>query len=301
MELEDIDLNLLVLFKHMLAERSVSRVADTLGLTQPAVSNALNRLRTHLDDPLFLRSGNRMEPTPFAEQIAEGVTYALGMIHSALNERSHFDAATTSRSFVIGMSDIGEIYFLPPLVERLGQCAPKVAISTVRNTAVNLGEELESGKVDVAIGLLPQLKAGFFQRRLFSQRYVCLMRKGHPLSGRVLSLEDFSSAEHLLVISDGTGHGRVDEILKRSGIERRIALTVPHFVAVGHLLQAADLVATVPERLAQRMLKPFDLVALKHPAPLPEVAINVFWHAKFHKSPANQWLRSTLFDLFSDE
>lgn len=299
MELRDIDLNLLVVFKHLLAERSVSRTAQVLDLSQPAVSNALGRLRKLLGDELFLRTPAGMEPTPFAQQLAESVTHALGMIHGALNQRTSFDAATSSRSFVIGMTDIGEIYFLPALMQRLRRDAPGVSISTVRTTADNLRDELESGKVDLAIGLLPQLKGGFFQRRLFNQRYVCLLRKGHALDKRKITLAEFTAAEHLLVISEGTGHGKVDELLRRSGVERKVALTVPHFVAVGHILQSTDLVATVPERLAQRMVEPFSLVAVAHPASLPEVAINVFWHAKFHKSPSNQWLRGVVFELFS--
>ena len=299
MELEDVDLNLLIVFKHLLAERSVSRTAAALDLSQPAVSNALGRLRKLLDDELFLRTPSGMEPTPFAEQLAESVTYALGMIHGALNQRTSFDPATSKRSFVVGMTDIGEIYFLPALMQRLRKDAPRVTISTVRNTAVNLRDDLESGKVDLAIGLLPQLKGGFFQRRLFAQKYVCLMRQGHPLDKKRITLAEFTAAEHLLVVSEGSGHGKVDEVLKRSGVERRIILAVPHFVAVGHILQATDLVATVPHRLAQRMVEPFALVAVPHPAALPEVAINVFWHAKFHKLPANQWLRGVVFELFS--
>lgn len=300
MELEEIDLNLLVVFKHLLAERSVSRVAEVLELSQPAVSNALARLRKLLGDELFLRTPSGMEPTPFAEQLAESVTYGLGMIHGALNQRSSFEPATSNRAFVIGMTDVGEIYFLPRLLERLKRDAPGVSVSTVRNTAVNLRDEMESGKVDLAVGLLPQLKAGFFQRRLFKQRYVCLLREGHKLARRKMSLAEFSAAEHLLVVADGTGHGKVDEVLRRSGVERKVALTVPHFVAVGHILQATDLVATVPERLASRMTEPFGLVSVPHPATLPEVAINLFWHAKYHKAPANQWLRSLLFELFCD-
>lgn len=300
MELEEMDLNLLVVFKQLLAERSVSRAAEALGLSQPAVSNALARLRKLLGDELFLRTPAGMEPTPFAEQLAESVTYGLGMIHSALNQRSSFDPAASTRSFVIGMTDIGEIFFLPRLMERLRHDAPGVTVSTVRNTATNLRDDMEAGKVDLAIGLLPQLKGGFFQRRLFRQRYVCMFRKGHRLDKRKLSLAEFSAAEHLLVVSEGTGHGKVDEVLKRSGVERRISLTVPHFVAVGHILQATDMVATVPERFAERMVEPFGLTYVAHPATLPEVAINVFWHAKFHKAPANQWLRSVLFDLFSN-
>lgn len=300
MELEDIDLNLLVVFKQLLAQRSVSRAAEALGLSQPAVSNALARLRKLLGDELFLRTPAGMEPTPFAEQLSESINYGLGMIHSALNQRSSFEPAASDRAFVLGMTDIGEIYFLPKLMERLRRDAPGVTVSTVRNTAANLRDDMEAGKVDLAIGLLPQLKAGFFQRRLFRQRYVCMFRKGHKLDKRKVSLAEFGAAEHLLIVSEGTGHGKVDEVLKRSGIERRVSLTVPHFVAIGHILQATDMVATVPERLAERMTEPFGLVYVTHPATLPEVAINVFWHAKFHKAPANQWLRSLVFDLFSD-
>src|SRR3569832_529763 len=132
MELEDIDLNLLVVFKHLLAERSVSRVAQTLGRTQPAVSNALARLRRIMGDELFLRTAQGMQPTPFAEQLADSVTYALGMIHSALNQRATFDPKTSERAFAIGMTDIGEIYFLPRLIEHLRRHAPRVTVSTVR-------------------------------------------------------------------------------------------------------------------------------------------------------------------------
>jgi DNA-binding transcriptional LysR family regulator len=300
MELQDIDLNLLVLFNQLLVERRVSKVADKLGLTQPAVSNALARLRKLLGDELFLRTPTGMEPTPFAEQLAEPVTYALGTIHGALNQRSSFEPQASTRSFTVGMTDIGEIYFLPTLMERLSQQAPGVSLSTVRNTAVNLKDDMESGRVDLAIGLLPQLKGGFFQQRLFRQRYVCLLRQGHKLDKKKISLAEFSAAEHLVVVSAGTGHGKVDELLKRSGIERKVRLTVPHFVGVGHILQTTNLVATVPERLAQRLVEPFGLSYVAHPATLPEVAINVFWHAKFHKAPANQWLRSLVFETFVD-
>ena len=300
MELKDIDLNLLVVFNQLLAERKVSKVAENLGLGQPAVSNALARLRRQFDDPLFLRTASGMQPTPFAEQLAESVGYALGMIHGAVNARNAFDPASSQRSFTVGMTDIGEIYFLPRLMQRIGELAPGVAISTVRNAAVNLKDAMEAGQVDLAIGLLPQLKAGFFQRRLFEQDYVCLMRRGHRLDQRRLRLADFFAAEHVAIVSAGTGHGQVDEILDKHSPQRRVKLKVPHFVAIGHILQSTDLIATVPERLAERMADPFGLTHLPHPVRLPRIAINLFWHAKYHKDPANQWLRTLVFDLHSD-
>ena len=301
MELTDIDLNQLVLFQQLMVERRVSKVAENLGLTQPAVSNTLAKLRRQFGDDLFVRTPAGMVPTPFAEQLAEPIGYALGMIHSGLNQHSRFDPASVQRSVTIGMTDIGEIVFLPALVERLRLQAPGVSLSTVRTTATRLRDDMASGQVDLAIGPLPQLKAGFFQRRLFRQRYVCLFRKGHAFERKRLTLADFKAAEHLVIVSAGTGHGQVDELIRRAGVERSVRLTIPHFVSVGHLLQRTDMVATVTERLAQSLVEPFELSYRPHPVDLPEIAINVFWHAKVHRSPAHQWLRGVVFDLFGDD
>jgi DNA-binding transcriptional LysR family regulator len=301
MELTDIDLNQLVLFQQLMVERRVSKVADNLGLTQPAVSNTLAKLRRQFGDDLFVRTPKGMMPTPFAEQLAEPIGYALGMIHSGLNQLSHFDPASVKRSVTIGMTDIGEIIFLPALIGRLRRDAPGVQVITVRTTATNLREDMEAGKVDLAIGPLPQLKAGFFQRRLFRQRYVCLFRKGHALDRKRLSLADFKVAEHLVIVSAGTGHGKVDDLIRRAGVERNVRLTIPHYVSVGHLLAGSDMLATVTERLAQSLAQPFDLTFRPHPMELPEIAINVFWHAKVHRSPAHQWLRGVVFELFGED
>lgn len=298
MDLKDMDLNLLVVFNQLLSERSVTATADKLGLSQPAVSNSLARLRKLLGDDLFVRTAQGMERTAFADQLAEPVSYALGMLHGAINQRYVFDPLASNRSFRIGMSDVGEIFFLPTLMDLLDKTAPRISLTTVRNTAVNLKDEMESGRVDLALGLLPQLKGGYFQRRLFMQRYVCMFRKGHALDKKKLSVAAFSAADHVGVMSPGTGHSQVDDMLKRNGVQRRVRLTVPHFVAVGHILQSTDLIATVPERFAQKMAKPFDLVYLAHPAQLPETPISLFWHARYHKDPANQWLRSLIFDAF---
>ncbi|PTT93188.1 LysR family transcriptional regulator [Pelomonas sp. HMWF004] len=300
MELTDIDLNQLVLFQQLMVEQRVSKVAENLGLTQPAVSNSLAKLRRLLGDELFVRTSAGMVPTPFAEQLAEPISNALAMIHSGLNQQARFDPASVKRSMTIGMTDIGEIVFLPSLVQRLREIAPGVTLNTVRNVATNLREDMEAGKVDLAIGPLPQLKAGFFQRRLFKQRYMCLFRQGHPFERKRISVKDFQAAEHLTVVSAGTGHGAVDELMRKAGIERDVRLSVPHFVGVGHILSQTDLVATVTERLAESLSRPFNLVFRKHPVEMPEIAINVFWHAKVHRSPAHQWLRGVVFDLFGD-
>ena len=301
MKLNDLDLNLLVVFQQLVVERRVNAVAQSLGITQPAVSNALRRLRRHLGDELFLRTSTGMEPTPFAARLAEPVAEALATLEGALNQRTSFDPATSSRTFAIAMTDIGEIYFVPPLMERLARTAPNVCVSTVRNWTSGLKDEMEAGRVDLALGLLPDLKAGFFQRRLFRHRYVCMFRKGHPLDRRQMTLKDFSGADHVVVVAAGTGHGRVDAMLDDAGLRPRVRLRVPHFVAIGHILRETDMIATVPERFAQRCVEPFGLRYVAHPAKLPEIAINVFWHARAHREPGNQWLRGVVSELFSEQ
>jgi DNA-binding transcriptional LysR family regulator len=300
MNLRDIDLNLLVVFNQLLMDRRVSTTADKLGLSQPAVSNALKRLRTLLKDELFVRTARGMEPTPYALNLIEPMGYALGTLQNALNQRDSFDPATSERTFTMGLTDIGEIYFMPTLMETLSRVAPRIKISTLRHNSGHLSEDMASGNVDIAVGLLPGLTTGFFQRRLFKQRYVCLFRQGHPTAHNPISLAQFKSLAHVGVTSANTGHSEVDEWLTRKGIARHIQLHVPHFVAVGHILQSSDLIATVPERFAQKCAEPFQLETSPLPFKLPDIAINLFWHAKYNREPANMWLRQLMVDLFTE-
>lgn len=300
MDLKDIDLNLLVVFNYLLTEGSVSAAAEKMNLSQPAVSNALRRLRTLTGDELFIRTSKGMEPTPYAAQLAEPITYALSTLHDTLNQRASFDPLASRRKFVIAMTDLGEITLLPRLMDLLSRTAPGITISTVRNTHDSLSTEMEAGHVDLAIGLLPQLKTGFFQQRLFMQRYVCLMRSEHPYAGTAISSKQYFDSEHVQVVSAGTGHAKLDEIIDSSERKRTVKLLVPHFVVVGHILSNTDLIATVPELYALHYAKPFNLTYVDHPIPLPRIGINLFWHAKFHKEPGNQWMRKIIFNLFSE-
>lgn len=228
------------------------------------------------------------------------MSLAIHTLREALSRQDSFDPLTSERTFTIAMTDIGEIYFTPRLMDALSRLAPGCRISTVRNTSVSLIEALQSGTVDLAVGLLPHLQAGFFTRRLFHHRYVCMCRKDHPVTSEPLTLERFCAHGHVRVIAATTGHGEVDAHMARLGIERDIRLEVPHFVAVGHILQRTDLLATVPERFAECCVQPFGLVALPHPVQLPEIDINLFWHAKYHRDSANRWLRQLMFELFAD-
>jgi DNA-binding transcriptional LysR family regulator len=302
LELSRIDLNLLLVFHHLLTLKRVSAVAALLSMSQPAVSSALGRLRTSLGDDLFLRTQGGMEPTPYALQLAEPVAMALDVLQQALIVRAAFDPKTSTRNFTIAMTDVGEMYFLPVLIGALSRYAPNVTLQIVSVTSSSLKEEMSSGRIDLALGLLPQLQAGFFQQALFRQKYVCLMRKMHPLAGKKkLNLEAFITAEHARVMATGTGHGRVDIALEKQKIHRRFRLIVPHYVALGDVLKCSDLIATVPQRFAERILKPFDLATQELPINIDESSIHQFWHGRLHRDPGHQWLRKCVSELFGDK
>jgi len=302
MDISRLDLNLLVVFHHLLKLKRVSAVAQALGMSQPAVSSALGRLRASLVDELFIRTQGGMEPTPYALQLAEPVAVALDGLQQAFNVRAAFDPAKSARCFTIAMTDVGEMYFLPVLVDKLATVAPSVTLQVVSVTQPSLKEDMATGRIDLAMGLLPQLQAGFYQQALFYQKYICLMRKAHPLSLKSkLSLPAFTEAEHVRIVAAGTGHGRVDVALENKKLRRKFRLTVPHYVALGDVLKHSDLIATVPERFADRIIKPFDLVKCDLPIEVDQSAIHQFWHGRLHRDPGHQWLRHFTSILFTDE
>ena len=301
MDITKLDLNLLVVLHHLLMKKRVSVVAELLGMSQPAVSSALGRLRASLGDELFLRTQSGMQPTAYALQLAEPVAMALDGLQQALNVGAAFDPATSTHSFTIAMTDVGEMYFLPVLIDSLVQSAAGVTLQVVSVTQGSLKEDMASGRIDLAMGLLPQLQAGYFQQALFRQKYVCLMRKAHPLAGKnKLNLATFTEAEHVRIIAAGTGHGRVDVALEKKKLRRRFRLTVPHYVALGDVLSHSNLIATVPERFADRTLRPFDLVKRDLPIEIDESAIHQFWHGRLHRDPGHRWLRQHTRRLFGD-
>lgn len=299
MKLNHIDLNLLVVFHQLLREGSVSRAAVALDLSQPAVSNALRRLRRLLGDELFVRTPQGVAPTPYAQSLAEPVAQALQGLHRALNVRASFDPVTSLRCYTLALTDVGEIYFLPVLMDTLAREAPGVTLRCVPVGESRLRDDMASGQVDLALGWLPPVEAGFMQQALFRQRYVALMRQGHPLATQAkLGAAAYRRANHVRVVSSGTGHSQVDEALDRLGMTGHIQLSVPHYVALGHVLASADLVATVPERLAERVSAPFGLVSRPLTVKLPTSTICQLWHKHLQRDPGHQWLRGRIASLF---
>lgn len=291
MDLRQLDLNLLLVFELMLRERQVSRVAEQLGVTQPAISRSLKRLRNLLGDELFYRSPEGMSPTAYAQHLAEPICLALDELRQALSSEFSFDPASSRRTFVIAMSDIGESYILPRLMALLARMAPSTALTIVRDRGEALQRNMVAGHIDLAIGLHEHLQSGFFAREVYRQNYVCVFRHGHPLAGRPLSLDDFVQAEHAVVSATGYGHAEIDSLIDRQGIQRSIRVRLPNYASLENLLFSTDLIATVPEVLVQPHLKPLALAHAPHPVTLPDLAIRAFWHERNHRDPANRWLR----------
>jgi DNA-binding transcriptional LysR family regulator len=292
------DLNLLRVFDALWQERKVVAAAQRLQLSAPAVSNALARLRRATGDELFTRTPQGMLPTPHAQAIAPALTEALARIDASLARPARFMPASSARSFRIAMTDIGEIVFLPTLMRALQQQAPELSVSTVRNTAVQLAQAMAEGTVDLAVGWLPDLAAGFRQRRLFEQRYQCLMAAGHPLARGRLTSARFASARHALVVAEGTGHERVEKQLQRHGVKRLLPLQLPHFVAVPWIVADTDLLVIVPQTLAQKVAAPLGLVVRELPVELPGFEVNLFWHQRVQADPGHRWMRELWAQLF---
>lgn len=296
----DLDLNLLVVFQQMYQLRHVSQVSRQLGVSQPTVSNALARLRRTLGDELFVRTAHGMQPTTYAQRIAEPITQALASVTAALNQEEHFDAGSSTRRFVIAMTDVGEIHFMPRLAERCGHIAPGVGLGSVRASALNWQDAMETGQVDLAIGAYTDVAPTLFHRRLFSQHYVTMFRRGHRFEGRKPGLKAFLSAQHLFVTSRESPYDQINARLEKAGVTRSVHFQVPHFTAVPYIISNTDMVVTVPAKLAEQACGPFGLAYIASPVRLPMLHTSVFWHRRYNQDGGNQWLRGMIAACFTE-
>ena len=298
MNVADLDLNLLRAFDAVLREGSVTAAGERLGLSQPAMSNALARLRRLLDDPLFVRTTEGMRPTPFAQRLAAPVQQALDLIQATFAQQAAFDARTSQRSFRLQLSDVGEIVFLPALLERLQREAPCVRIETGQLPQDEVSDALAAGEIDLAVGFLPELSV--ISKRLFRDRYVCLVRADHPRIGSRLTLPQFLAATHVLVSAKGSAHEIVEQTLLNQGLARRIALRVPHFTVVPMILARTDHMVIVPEGLMRAIARFGRFKSLKPPVGIPPLDVKVHWHERFGQDQGIAWLRGVVVDLYAE-
>lgn len=288
-----LDLNLVRALDVLLAERHVTKAAARLGVTQSAASHALARLRDELGDPLLVRgAGGALSLTERAERLAPVVRAALAQLAAAWREPV-FEAATSRRTFTLGAGDFAELVLLPPLVRRIAAVAPGVNLFLRALTDGN--PELAAGKLDAYLAPAREPSAGLYQRHLFDESFVVMMREGHPAASSKLTLERFCALDHLLVAPRGTPGGYVDEALARLGRSRRVALSVPHFLIAPHVVASTDLVMTVAWRIAEAFRKSHRLVVRAPPLALPTFPMHLVWHERTHAEPAHRWLREQVF------
>ena len=291
------DMKLLAVFDEIYKTRSVSRAGENLGLPQTSVSLALGRLRRIFNDQLFVRTGEGMLPTPRAAMLVPQLRQALELLQSATRQQAEFDPASSSRTFRIAMTDISHLEFLPALVNKVAKEAPDVLIEVLRITS-ETAKLLESGDSDLAIGYMPELEAGFYQQKLFEDGFACVVRRQHPRIDQSLTESRFRKERHVVLTAPGTGNEIVEHELKRRGTQRKVALSLPTLPGVGNLLANTDLIATVPERIAQTLVRIAHVKALAPPYRFPDFSIKQHWHERYQHDPANRWLRSTVAELF---
>jgi DNA-binding transcriptional LysR family regulator len=294
--LGSVDLNLLVALDALLEERNVTRAATRTGITQSAMSHALARLRLVFDDELLVRGTGAMLPTTRAEALILPIRRALDEVRRALAGPAVFDPKTATARVVVGTSDYGEIVLLPKVLARLQREAPGIDLHVVNYE--DAGTSLAQGTYDFAVTPLrgEHERPGLLARRLFSERFVCVVRKGHPLADKKLTVARFAAASHALIAPRGKEGGFVDDALARLGLRRRVAVMVPHFLVAPHVVADTDLILTLASRVATLLAKPLGLAIL---APPPELKLEGFtmsaiWHERTHGDPARQWVR----DLF---
>ena len=294
-----LDVEWLAVFLEIYRTKSVSKTAERLGMAQASASIALNKLRVHFGDRLFSRTSRGMEPTPHATALHPQLSEVVCRLDRARGSVARFDPAAARRTFRICMADITEILVLPGLLNRLRKNAPHVDIET-EATGVASAQRLEGGEVDLAVGFMPQLEAGFYEHLLFEQDFVCIAKKHHPRLGKKLTRQSFLAEGHIVVSSSGTGHSIADRTLVKKGFKRRVALRVPSFLGVARIVAQTELIVTVPRILAETFAAQESVQVFEPPVRLPRFAIKLHWHERFTDDAGNAWLRRTISELFAD-
>ncbi len=302
MDLHGIDLNLLVAFDALMKERSVTRAGIRIGRTQPAMSAALSRLRGLLNDELFIRSPAGLQPTPRALDLAEPLGHALTEIQRTLEFTQTFDPTTSTATFSIALSDHPTFRVLPVLLDALRQKAPGITLRignfTARDDAITL---LDAGEADLTIGVSPTASGRILTRPLFSEDFVCVLRRDHPATKAPLDLPAFLSLSHLMVSPENDRFGLVDAALAKMGHKRRLAVTLPTMYAAPLVIARSDLIATLMAGVIPASGQADALAVRPPPIDLDPITFTMSWHRRNDVHPAQRWLRDFVAGLPLDD
>lgn len=293
----NIDTQLLTIFVNIYQTRSVSIAAQKLKLSQPGISSALKRLRNTLNDQLFIKTSNGMEPTSRSHELIGPITEILKSIEFNFNSKSSFDPKTSQREFVIALSDIGEGIYLPLFLKKIQAINSGITLRSVSLPPKLLEESMIAGKVDLAAGFFPDIKsAQFLHRRVGLHSFACIMRKGHPLSSQKITIKKFLEQHHIAIEAPGRSQEVFEKFLIEKKLNRKVILKTPHFMSVPFIVSETDAIATVPQALADFITTGNRLIQTRLPFTPPTFQVNLHWHKNVDKEPGNQWLRNIVFE-----
>ncbi|WP_027214104.1 LysR family transcriptional regulator [Burkholderia sp. WSM2232] len=290
------DLNFLYVLQALDEERSVSRAADRLGLTQPAVSHALGKLRTLFGDDLFVRAGSVMAPTPVGERLVEGVAHVLTVVQEEIWSAKAFDAATTTRAFSVCLSDMGVIVLLPRLLAALRERAPNAVLKPIQLPSLELAGALQDGALDLAVGYLGKMGENLHQQPLFRRSLVGIVKGGTRRRKVRMSLDEFVARKHVVAGTLALTNQLLEKELRRLGAKLKVGVDVPYLLAVPSLVATSDFVAAVPDELAELFARLANVDVFPLPIALPDLTVQQFWHARHHNDAGHRWFRRLVSD-----
>ena len=297
MKLSDIDLNLFVVFDAIYTEGNLTRAGEIIGITQPAVSNSLSRLRNLFDDPLFVRTAEGMVPTPVSQNIIGSVRQALGLIRSSVQESDAFEPKASDKRFRVSMTDLSQSIVLPYLFGKITQDAPNVSIDCYQVRRRDMNIELASGNLDLAVDIPLTPDQQIRQAPLFSHPQVCLVRADHSRVKDHLDLDTYRSLNHIHISSRRGGLGQVDLALGKMGKRRKISLRTQHYLATPELVMRSDLALTVPRVFADFVVSRLPVKYLQLPFEVPNLETYLYWHESTDQDQSNRWMRELILSL----
>ncbi len=296
-----LDLNLLQVFDVIYNSKSLTQASYSLGITQPAVSNALTRIRKTFDDKLFIRSSAGMMPTPLAIEIAPVIKQTLSTLEGVFNRSFDFSPEKCTKTFSLAMTDYGATVILPKLMQKMAIMAPLASIKINRLDQNLVSDHLAIGVIDIALGSDINVNADIYAKRLYKDKFVCMVKGGHSEINGEITMDNFVSHPHILFTPQQGEWGIVTDLLSKQGLRHKTTVYTTHAYSIPGTILVTDFITTIPERLASAFSVMGEFQVLKPPISIPELEMNQFWHVRTANDPPNIWLRQEIVDIFKSE